>query len=43
LIFIVLVQEAGDQALELGGLPQLAHGNGVIKELVLDIGEQNLE
>jgi hypothetical protein len=36
----VLVQEAGDQALELGCLPRLAHGNGVIKELVLDVGRQ---
>jgi hypothetical protein len=39
LIFIVLVQEAGDP-LELGGLPRLAHGNGVIKDLVLDVGRQ---
>ena len=36
----MLVQEAGDQALELGGLPRLSHGNGVIKELVLDVGRQ---
>ena len=36
--FIVLVQEAGDQAFELGRLTQLAHGNGLIKQLMLHIG-----
>ena len=37
---IMLVQETGDQVLEVGRLTQPSHGNGVIKELVLDIGGQ---